>query len=214
LPAVVVLLLPTAAWSHEAGQHSAPSWVFDPWVLVPLLLSGLLYSLGTIRLWQRARIGRGIRRWQAAAYGLGWLALAGALLSPLHWLGEHLFTAHMIEHESVMAVAAPLLALARPLGAFLWALPAKVRRALATAARLRPLRRSWGLVTSPLPATVFHGVVIWFWHAPAMFDAAVGRCDDPPAATCELPGKRTGLLVGAGAAGRSGVGGAATSSPP
>jgi len=54
LPAVVVLLLPTAAWSHEAGQQAAPSWVFDPWVLVPLLLSGLLYTLGTTRLWQRA----------------------------------------------------------------------------------------------------------------------------------------------------------------
>ena len=49
--------------------------------------------------------------------------LAGALVTPLHWLGEHLFTAHMIEHELVMAAAAPLLALARPIGAFVWALP-------------------------------------------------------------------------------------------
>jgi len=49
-----------------------------------------------------------IRLWQATAYATGWLALAGALVSPLHWLGEHLFTAHMIEHETVMAIAAPL----------------------------------------------------------------------------------------------------------
>ena len=43
-------------------------------------------------------------------------SLALALVSPLHWLGEHLFTAHMVEHEILMAVAAPLLVLARPGG--------------------------------------------------------------------------------------------------
>ena len=42
--------------------------------------------------------------------------MAGALVSPLHWLGEHLFTFHMIEHEIVMALSAPLLVLARPVG--------------------------------------------------------------------------------------------------
>ena len=40
--------------------------------------------------WRHAGTGRGIRPWQAAAYAAGWLSLAGALLSPLHWLGERL----------------------------------------------------------------------------------------------------------------------------
>ena len=81
---------------------------------VPLLLAG-----GSIRARRHVavaprRVGRGVRRWQAALYGGGWSALAGALLSPLHAMGEQLFTAHMVEHEIVMAVAAPLLVAGAP----------------------------------------------------------------------------------------------------
>jgi cytochrome c oxidase assembly factor CtaG len=35
------------------------------------------------------------------------------------------------------------------------------------------VRVGWLAVTRPLPATVWHGVVIWFWHAPPLFDLAV-----------------------------------------
>jgi cytochrome c oxidase assembly factor CtaG len=96
-------------------------------------------------------------------------------VSPLHWLGEQLFTAHMIEHELIMAVAAPLLTLARPIGAFLWALPKPFRRRLGRAGRLRWLRGVWSVLTSPVPATTWHGAVIWFWHAPVLFDGAVAH---------------------------------------
>src|SRR6185437_10216108 len=90
-----------------------------------------------------------------------------------HWLGEQLFTAHMIEHEVIMAVAAPLLTLARPLGAFMWALPRAVRHQVGRATRPLWLRGAWRAVTSPLPATTWHGAVIWFWHAPVLFDDAL-----------------------------------------
>ena len=60
----------------------------------------------------------------------GWLlAFEGALVTPLHWLGERLFTAHMIEHEVIMLLSAPVLVVARPLGAVLWALPQRWRQA-------------------------------------------------------------------------------------
>ena len=166
------MLLPNCAFAH-GGESDAPAWTWDPWVLVPLLLSGGLYLRGTLVLWRRAGWGRGIRPWRVASYALGWLALAGALLSPLHWLGERLFTAHMVEHEAVMAVAAPLLALARPVGAFVWALPAGLRRALGRAARRHAVRAVWSGVTRPLTATIVHGGVIWLWHIPALFDAAL-----------------------------------------
>jgi cytochrome c oxidase assembly factor CtaG len=120
----LLLLVPATARAHaEDGV-----WTFDPWVVTPLLLSATMYGLGLVVLWRRTEIGRGIRRWQAACYGAGWLLLAVTLLSPLHWLGEQLFTAHMVEHELIMAVAAPLLALGRPIGAFLWALPVPLER--------------------------------------------------------------------------------------
>jgi putative membrane protein len=165
----LLLLVPATARAHAEDNV----WAFDPWVVTPLLLSATMYGLGLVVLWRRAEIGRGIRRWQAACYGAGWLLLAVTLLSPLHWLGEQLFTAHMVEHELIMAVAAPLLALGRPIGAFLWALPVPLRLWLGRAGRLRRLRTGWSVVTAPVPATIWHGAVIWFWHAPVLFDGAV-----------------------------------------
>jgi cytochrome c oxidase assembly factor CtaG len=43
--------------------------------------------------------------------------LVVALVSPLDGLGAALFSAHMVQHELLMIVAAPLLVLGRPLGA-------------------------------------------------------------------------------------------------
>jgi cytochrome c oxidase assembly factor CtaG len=169
---VLPVLLPTrAAFAH--GDHATPSWTFDPLVLGLLLVSAAFYGFGTLRLWRHAGIGRGIRPWQVLSYGVGWLLLAGALVSPLHWLGEHLFSAHMVEHEIVMACVAPLLALSRPIGAFLWVFPRPVRRALGRAGHRPILRRPWRWMTAPLTATLLHGAAIWLWHAPPMFEAAI-----------------------------------------
>jgi len=164
--------MPTAAWAH-GGEDHGPGWTFDPWVVTPLLISLLLYASGTLRLWHRAGVGRGISRWRLAAYAAGWLSLAGALISPLHWYGERLFTLHMVEHEIVMAVSAPLLVLARPGGAFAWALPAGLRRPAWSLGRLPPLRWAWIALTAPVMATILHGVAIWIWHVPSLFDATV-----------------------------------------
>jgi putative membrane protein len=164
---LVAGLAPGEALAH--ADHLTATWSFDPWIVIPLALSAALYTLGTTRLWRHAGTGRGIHPWQVGCYGAGWLLLAGALVSPLHWMGEHLFTAHMVEHEIIIAAAAPLLALARPVGAFLWALPAPLRRRLARTARHRPIRTTWITLTSPVPATIWHGAVIWVWHAPILF---------------------------------------------
>src|SRR5690606_27665121 len=101
-------------------------------------------------LWRRAGPGRGISRSRAMAFALGWLTLAGAVLSPLHALGERLFSAHMLEHEILMAVAAPLLALSRPLVGMLWALPRRWRGAVGGLARVGPLARLWRFATAPV----------------------------------------------------------------
>src|SRR3954464_14477440 len=52
---------------------------------------------------------------ESLAFWSGWLALGVALVSPVHALGAVLFSAHMIQHEVLMLVAAPLLVLGRPL---------------------------------------------------------------------------------------------------
>src|SRR5437868_5938872 len=148
-------------------------WEWDPWVLVPLAVSFGLYSTGLARLWVRAGAGRGVSMWQAAAFAFGWIVLLGALVSPLHEYGEHLFYAHMIEHELLMAVAAPLLALSRPLGVFLSAVPKQWRQALTSAARSRGVAATWRSAMSPLNATLLHAVAIWVWHIPSLLDGTL-----------------------------------------
>jgi putative membrane protein len=167
------LLLAIGPGVAQAHGDGAEAWSFDPWVVTPLATFAALYVSGTARLWYRAGAGRGIHTWQVVCYAAGWFTLAGALVSPLHALGEHLFTAHMAEHEIIMACAAPLLALSRPVGAFLWALPTSVRGAVGQVGRQSWVRALWRFATAPLPATVIHGAVIWLWHAPPLFEATI-----------------------------------------
>lgn len=168
--ALMALLLPSPALAH-GGEGEG--WLSEPWVLVPLLLSGGLYAAGLLRLWGSVGVGRGIRPVQALCFAAGWLTLAVALVSPLHVAGLTSFSAHMTEHELLMAVAAPLLVVARPVGAFLWAFPKGARPGLADGFRTRPLRAAWRVLCDPVVATVLHGATLWVWHLPAAFDAAL-----------------------------------------
>jgi putative membrane protein len=94
-------------------------------------------------------------------------------VSPLHWLGERLFTFHMIEHEILMAVSAPLLVAARPLAAVLWGLPLLLHRMAVTGLMSRAVRSAWRWLTRGTSATLLHAAAIWGWHMPVLFDAAV-----------------------------------------
>ena len=58
-----------------------------------------------------------------------------ALVSPLHPMGEVLFSAHMAQHEILMLAAAPLIVLGRPLLAYLWGLPLAWRRSVGAATK-------------------------------------------------------------------------------
>jgi len=149
------------------------AWECDPFVVLPLAASILLYAVGLGRLWRRAGWGRGVASWQAGAFLAGWLTLVAALVSPLHEYGEHLFLAHMIEHELLMAVAAPLLAVSRPLGMFLHALPRSVRLVLIRAAAAGPVQWLWQRLTQPTLATLLHAVAIWVWHIPFLLDGTL-----------------------------------------
>ncbi|HUR93785.1 MAG TPA: cytochrome c oxidase assembly protein [Gemmatimonadales bacterium] len=149
------------AWSWQAGM------------VVPLALSGALYAAGTHSLWRSAGRGRGVRPGETAAFVLGWLALAVALTSPLHRLGEVLFSAHMAQHEILMAVAAPLLVLGRPLVPFVWSLPPAWRRGAGSWTSRRTFRFGWGTVTHSATTWTLHAVAIWVWHLPSLYQATL-----------------------------------------
>lgn len=148
-------------------------WNTEPWLLALLLLAAVLYAAGVVRLWRHAGAGRGIVRSRVAAFAAGWLTLVVALVSPLDALGALLFSAHMVQHELLMVVAAPLLVLGRPLAAWTWAFTPRWRRALGHATHWPWLARSWGVLTQPLTAWALHAVALWVWHAPQLFDAAI-----------------------------------------
>jgi cytochrome c oxidase assembly factor CtaG len=172
---LLALLAAPPALAHEGHHHAEPGFdiELDPVVVVPLLVSAVLYGRGVARLWGRAGIGRGVAVRQAACFALGWLVLVLALVSPLHEMGQTLFTAHMIEHELLMVVAAPLLVVARPIGAWLWALPQGARRALGGMTRRPGFAASCRVLTDPLMASALHAVALWFWHVPRFFEATL-----------------------------------------
>ncbi|HEX7957371.1 MAG TPA: cytochrome c oxidase assembly protein, partial [Pyrinomonadaceae bacterium] len=149
------------------------TWGRDPVVWLSLVLSGWLYLRGVRRRWRESGRGRGVRRWEAWCFAGGWAALFVALVSPLHPLGEVLFSAHMTQHEVLMVAAAPLLVLGRPVVAFLWALPVGGARAVGDAAKAAWFRRAWRGVTNPLAAWAIHAAALWVWHAPALFQATL-----------------------------------------
>ena len=83
--------------------------------------------------------------------GIGVLSIAW--LGPLPTLAQHSFSAHMTMHMAVVALAAPLIAIAL------------------SGSRLDPTRARARLV-SPIPASIVELVVVWGWHTPALHYAA------------------------------------------
>ena len=79
--------------------------------------------------------------------------LAAVWLGPLPALAETSFAAHMVIHVSVVAIAAPLLAIG------------------AAGGRFDPVRRAPVLLAA-VSAPLLELVVVWSWHAPALHRAA------------------------------------------
>ena len=164
----LVFTLAHAGHQHLDAAQVMTWWSWEPAVVALLAVSGAMYFVGYPHV-----AGKSISRWQAAAFWGGWLALVIALLSPVDALGGILFSAHMVQHELLMVVAAPLLVLGRPLIAFLWALPPGQRLAVGELTRRDAFARSWHAVSAPLVAALLHGIALWVWHIPSWYEATL-----------------------------------------
>jgi len=153
----------------DAGAARALSWSFEPGVVVPLVLIAVLYLRGTRLLGGLARTPG------AVAFIAGWLVLTLSLVSPLHEASEQLFSAHMIQHELLMVVAAPLLALSRPLPVLLDGVPRFFRTRVEGFADRPFVAPSWHGAQQPPRAWLIQAVVIWLWHVPVLFDATLSN---------------------------------------
>jgi cytochrome c oxidase assembly factor CtaG len=138
-----------------------------------LVAFAAMYCIGMIKVWRCAGIGRGILHRELLAFGCGWIALVVALVSPLDEWSETLFVAHMAQHELLMVVAAPLIALSSPLVAALWALPPAFRHRLIQVVRRPAIVFVWAVLTAPPTVWILHALALWIWHLPSLYEAAL-----------------------------------------
>jgi cytochrome c oxidase assembly factor CtaG len=131
---------------------------FAPLEVLPLLLAAVLYAKRSLTLAER---GRPVPLWRQLCFAAGLLAIAVALVSPIAHIGEELVIAHMVEHLLLGDVATLLLVLGLtgPLLQPILAIP--------VFDKLRVLAHP--LVAFPLWVANFY-----FWHIPALYDAAYG----------------------------------------
>lgn len=146
-------------------------WSFEPGIVIPLLVLGAWYARGA---WvMRTRTRRAPRTRAIVAFACGWLTLVIALVSPVHEISEQLFSMHMVQHELLMALAAPLLVAARPGPALMWAVAPRGRPSVARLVRSGPVHATWHALTRPVTAWLVQGVIIWVWHLPPLFEATL-----------------------------------------
>jgi putative membrane protein len=177
LLALSLALVPGVASAHvpdaAAATSTAWQWNLAPWLLGLLAGALALYAHGVRRLWARAGRGRGIHSTTVVAFVVGWLTLVLALVSPLDALGGRLFSAHMVQHELLMVVAAPLLVIGRPFAAWTWAFEPPIRQALGRAVQVPWVQGPWSVLTDPVVAWGLHALALWLWHVPSFFSAAL-----------------------------------------
>jgi putative membrane protein len=152
----------------------ASAWASEPVVVVAVVLAGLLYARGVRGIWHRSGVGRGVGVARAASFAAGLAAVLVAVASPLDALSAALFSAHMGQHLLLVLVAAPLLVLGSPLLAFSRAVRPGGRRALGRLERaVGRLGGGRGGVAWMLGVWALNTVVLWAWHAPVLYEAAV-----------------------------------------
>jgi putative membrane protein len=139
------------------------SWTFDPGAIALVGLATALY----VPRWRRVRArygARGASYARLTAFAGGVLTLAAALISPIDRLGEQSFAMHMTQHILLLDIA-PIL--------FIVSLTKMILRPATR--RLQRLEHAAGPLAHPVFAVVLYVAVMWTWHVPALYDAALSH---------------------------------------
>jgi putative membrane protein len=168
---MTVLVPMTLAHSPVARSDLWSSWRPDPLILGILALTALLYGSGLAHLGARRR--QLVRPGHVAAFAGVLLALGIAVASPLDLAASSVFSAHMVQHLLLMLVVAPLLVCGRPVMVLGRAMPLRGRR-LFVRVRARPsVRSARDALFHPVSAWLIGVVVLWAWHLPTLYEAAL-----------------------------------------
>ncbi|MDX1662689.1 MAG: cytochrome c oxidase assembly protein [Candidatus Promineifilaceae bacterium] len=152
------------------------SWEWRAEVFIPLLLFGVVYTLGWRTL--RAKGSRLANGWRLVSYWTGIAIIVLALLSPIETLSGQFFFMHMIQHLLLVMLAPPLLLLANPMPFLVWGLPPTLRRPVAglLARLLRrngPFRGYLRTATNPGIAWMLFVAFLIGWHDPGAYTATL-----------------------------------------
>ena len=137
-----------------------------------LIAAGMLYAVGSYRI--HATGGR-VRRVERASFWIGWSVLVASVAPWMDRIVQVSFSAHMAQHEMMMRIGAPLVIVGRPIVPWIWALPTAMRRSTGGALALDAPRAIWKWLTTPVVAWALHGVTVWLWHLPKLYEAAVNN---------------------------------------
>ncbi len=141
-------------------------WTFSIPILVPIAAYAWLYLRRFAEV-RRTSGPRGAGARQLAAFAGAILVLLLALVSPIDRLGEdYLFSMHMVQHL-LLGDLAPLL--------LLLSLSRVIMRPLTR--RLQSLERALGPFAHPSSALVLWLALVYFWHLPALYDAALRHAE-------------------------------------
>jgi putative membrane protein len=154
--------------AHVVIAPATSAW--DVIAVGVLVLGGILYALGQLRMAQR---GVPVRAAERAAFWCGWAAMLLAIAPPLDRLATQRFSAHMLQHELLMLVGVPLMIAGRPLVGWLWGLPDRTRLSAARVLQSSPVGGVWRTFSAPLVAWALHGLTVWVWHVPRLYELAV-----------------------------------------
>ncbi len=148
------------------------SWPFEPWLLISLLTTAMLYLRGWLVLRRRDPLRWPTRRPAAFVSGLGALFLA--LASPIETFSSLLLQLHMLQHLLLMMIAPPLLWLGAPLFPLMMGLPRPIRMHwIAPLMRSCILRRAFRWLAHPVPAWLLFAAATWLWHLPPPYELAL-----------------------------------------
>ena len=137
------------------------SWTFAPGPIALIALAAVLYA----RRVPRARAAGGVKAapaWRVVCFASGLLVLVAALVSPVDRLAEQVFGMHMVQHVLLLDIAPILLLVGLT----------KVLLRPATR-RLQRVEDAAGPLASPWFAVGAYVAAMWFWHIPALYDAAL-----------------------------------------
>ncbi|SCL32851.1 Cytochrome c oxidase assembly factor CtaG [Micromonospora rhizosphaerae] len=159
--------------SMDPGRGSVAEGLLAMVLVVSLALVAAGYGRGVHELWARRGLGRVVPVWRVVAFGAGLLVVLAAQGGPVHERAEGSFAGHMAQHMLLLLLAGPLLA------AGVAGLPVSLvcsvplRRRLArwrVTPAARWLRRP---TTYALLAGGAQTLVLWIWHLPTTYVAAL-----------------------------------------